>query len=126
MKYLKQFSIILLISFIGEILNKIIPLPIPASIYGLVILFLCLQFNILKLYQVERVGRFLLEIMPAMFIPVGVGLMTSWDILKPVSIPFIAIIIVSSIITFGVSGKVTEFIVNKTKSLSRKDGKSNG
>lgn len=126
MKYLKQFSIILLISFIGEILNKIIPLPIPASIYGLVILFLCLQFNILKLYQVERAGRFLLEIMPAMFIPVGVGLMTSWDILKPVSIPFIAIIIVSSIITFGVSGKVTEFIVNKTKSLSRKDGKSNG
>ena len=49
MKYLKQFLIILAISFIGEILKYIVPLPIPASIYGMVIMFICLQTKILKL-----------------------------------------------------------------------------
>ena len=42
MKYLKQFLIILLISFIGEILKAVLPLPVPASIYGMAILFVCL------------------------------------------------------------------------------------
>ena len=46
MKFLKQFTIILIVSFIGEILNHLIPLPVPASIYGLVIMFACLKFKI--------------------------------------------------------------------------------
>lgn len=68
MKYLKQFLIILAISFIGEILKYIVPLPIPASIYGMVIMFICLQTKILKLDDVKSVGKFLIEIMPVMFI----------------------------------------------------------
>ena len=64
MKYLKQFLIILAISFIGEILKYIVPLPIPASIYGMVIMFICLQTKILKLDDVKSVGKFLIEIMP--------------------------------------------------------------
>ena len=47
MKWMKQFGIILLISFVGEILEKWIPLPIPASIYGIILLFLCLKLNII-------------------------------------------------------------------------------
>ena len=49
MKYLKQVSILFAFTFISEILNRIIPLPIPASIYGLVFLFLCLEFKIIRL-----------------------------------------------------------------------------
>lgn len=54
MKYLKQFLIILLISLIGEILKYILPLPIPASIYGMVILFICLLTGFIKLEDVKR------------------------------------------------------------------------
>ena len=75
MKYIKQFLIILLISFIGEGLNYLIPAPIPASIYGMVILFVCLCTKIIKLDDVKDTGLFLIEIMPLMFIPAGVGLM---------------------------------------------------
>lgn len=78
MKYVKQFGIILLISFAGEALNYLLPLPVPASIYGLVLMFLCLQLRVFRLEDVRDTALFLIEIMPLMFIPAATGLMTSW------------------------------------------------
>ena len=72
MKYLQQFLLILCISFVGEFLKYVLPLPIPASIYGMVILFIGLLTGLIKLEQVKDVGKFLIEIMPVMFIPAGV------------------------------------------------------
>lgn len=115
MKYLKQFLIILVISLIGEILNKLLPLPVPASIYGMVILFAGLLSGIIKLELVKEAGSFLIEIMPVMFIPAGVGLMSSWLNLKPVIIP-VCIITVAAIFTVMlVSGHVTQYIVKHSK-----------
>ena len=115
MKYLKQFLIILVISLIGEILNKLLPLPVPASIYGMVILFAGLLSGIIKLESVKEAGSFLIEIMPVMFIPAGVGLMSSWLNLKPVIIP-VCIITVAAIFTVMlVSGDVTQYIVKHSK-----------
>ena len=65
MKHLKQFLIILLFSFLGEGLKALLPLPVPASIYGLVLLFAALELGIIKLSAVEDAGKFLIEIMPA-------------------------------------------------------------
>ena len=115
MKYLKQFLIILVISLIGELLNKLLPLPVPASIYGMVILFIGLLSGVIKLSSVKEAGGFLIEIMPVMFIPAGVGLMSSWLNLKPIIIP-VCIITVAAIFTVMiVSGHVTQFIVKRTK-----------
>ena len=83
MKWMKQFGIILLISFVGEILEKWIPLPIPASIYGIILLFLCLKLNIIPHEAVHETGKFLIEIMPLMFIPAAVGLLETWDVIAP-------------------------------------------
>ena len=69
MKYVKQFLIIIGISLAGEILKYILPLPIPASIYGMAILFIALLTGIIKLKDVRETGKFLIEIMPLMFIP---------------------------------------------------------
>ena len=79
MKYIKQFGIILLISFLGEILRAVIPLPIPASIYGLVLMLAALMTHLLPLEAVQDSGKFLIEIMPLMFIPAAVGLLDSWS-----------------------------------------------
>ena len=75
MKYVRQFWIILLISAMGEGLHVLIPLPVPASVYGLVIMLSALGTHIIKLEQVKEAAEFLIEIMPVMFIPAGVGLM---------------------------------------------------
>lgn len=111
MKYLKQFFIILIISFIGEVLNIILPLPIPASIYGMVLLFLLLFVGILKLEDIKDAGKFLIEIMPIMFIPAGVGLMSSWGVLKPMLIPVSVITIISLVMVMAFGGRVTQFVI---------------
>ena len=111
MKYIRQFVFILFISFIGEALKYVLPLPIPASIYGLVLMFVLLETKVLKLEAVQDAGKFLIEIMPMMFIQAGVGLLNAWDTLKPVLVPVIVIMFVSTIVVMGVSGKVTQTMI---------------
>ena len=111
MKYIRQFVIILFISFIGEALKYVLPLPIPASIYGMVILFIGLLTGLIKLEQVKDVGKFLIEIMPVMFIPAGVGLMSSWGVLKPMLVPVLVVTVVAIITVMAVTGKVTQTMI---------------
>ena len=120
MNYIKEFCIILLFSFIGEILNHIIPLPIPASIYGIVLLFAALETKIIKLKDIEKTGQFLIDIMPIMFIPAAVGLLESWDIVKSSILEYLAVMAVSTVIVMAVAGIVTQFIIKKG------GGKKNG
>ena len=114
MIYVKQFGIILAISFLGEILHALIPLPIPASIYGIIILFLSLEMGIIKLASVKKVSAFLIEIMPVMFIPAAVGLMASWGILKENWLVYIIITVITTIVVMAAAGKVTQFILRKS------------
>lgn len=115
MKYLKQFFIIMLISFIGEVFKWFIPLPIPASIYGLVLMLVTLCTGIVKVEQVEETSTFLIEIMPVMFIPASVGLLDSWDELRDIILPVSAIIIITTVIVMGVTGKITQGIIRMEK-----------
>ncbi len=120
MKYVRQFLIILVISFIGELLRYYIPLKIPASIYGLVLLFAALELRIIKLVSIRETSRFLIEIMPLMFVPAGVGLLSSWGVLKPVCVPIMVIVLISTIIVMAVSGKVTQGVIRMEKKHPKK------
>ena len=111
MKYLKQFSIIILVSCVGEILNYVIPLPIPASIYGLVLMLGLLITKTIRLDAVKETAEFLIDIMSVMFIPAGVGLITYWAQLKQMLLPTCIIIIVSSVLVMVVTGKVTDWML---------------
>ncbi|MBS7338800.1 MAG: CidA/LrgA family protein [Lachnospiraceae bacterium] len=113
MKYINQFLIILLISFLGEILKCLLPLPIPASIYGMIILFLGLMTKVIKLESVKETGKFLIEIMPIMFIPAGVGLMTTWGELQPILLPVSIITAVTIITVMVATGWVSQIIIRK-------------
>ncbi len=115
MKYVKQLMLILSITLIGELLHVLLPLPVPAGIYGLVLLFLALQTGILKVDSIKETAEFLLQIMPIFFIPAGVALMTVWVDLKPILFPLLATIIVSTVAVMVVSGKVTQFLIRHKK-----------
>lgn len=115
MKYIKQFCLILLISFIGEALNFIIPAPIPASIYGLVILFLCLVFKVIPIEAVKDTGMFLVEIMPMLFVPAAAGLIDSWANVKDSFLLYVVIIVLTTAIVMIVSGHVTQFVIRRKK-----------
>lgn len=120
MKYVKQFMIILFLSFLGELLKYIIPLSIPASIYGMVLLFLALELKILKVSDIKETSSFLIEIMPLMFVPAGVGLLDSWDTLKPIWIQVVVITLISTVIVMAVSGSVTQWVIRRGKKKEAK------
>ena len=111
MKYILQFEIIIAISLIGELLNRIIPLPIPASIYGMVILFTALCTGLIKLSAVKETGKFLIYIMPMMFIPATVGLLESWSIMQDFLTAIIVISLVSTVLVMVLTGHVTQLII---------------
>ena len=123
MKYVKEFGIILIVSLVGELLNYFLPLPVPASIYGLVLMLALLMTGALKLDTVEDAGKFMIEIMPVMFIPAGVGLMESWGELKAVLVPVLVITLVSTIVVMIVSGRVTQAVIRLEKKHKGGDAK---
>ncbi len=115
MKYLRQFLLILLITLIGELLKYLLPLPIPASIYGMAILFAGLMSGVIPLDAVKEAGRFLIEIMPVMFIPAGVGLMVSWGVLKPLLLPVSIITVVSFLTVVGATGRTSQWLIRRER-----------
>lgn len=113
MNILRQFSIILLISLVGEALSDLIPLPIPASIYGILLLFLLLCTGALRVQSVKEVSSFLIAIMPVMFIPAGVGLMESFGLLLPALPAYAVITLVSTLAVMAVSGLATQTVIRR-------------
>lgn len=113
MKFLRQFMIILLLSFLGEVLKMFIPLPIPASVYGLVLMLVCLMTGVLKTSQVKDAAFFLIEIMPVMFIPAAAGLIDSWGVLRPLIVTIMIITVVITVFVMAVTGRVAQMIAQK-------------
>ena len=116
MKYLKQFLVILLITCIGEILHYLLPLPIPASIYGLVLMFVLLMTGIVKLEHVKTTAQFLIEIMPVMFIPAAVGLINYWGALQPILIPALVLVVLSTVIVMASTGLIAQAMIRSERS----------
>ena len=120
MKYLKQVSILFAFTFISEILNQIIPLPIPASIYGLVFLFLRLEFKIIKIDQIKDTADFLLAILPIMFVPSSVGFIKALPLMKKYGIQFLIIGVSTTFLVMIVSGLITQLILRIKKRFNKK------
>lgn len=121
MRYMRQFGIILGVTCVGEVLKYFLPLPVPGSIYGLVLMLVLLSARVIRVEHVKDVGEFLIEIMPLMFIPAGVGLMTSWGQLKSFLVPLAVITVVSTFVVMIVTGKVTDFLLDR-KEEKEKNG----
>lgn len=119
MKYLKQLLIILAFSLAGQFLQTVIPLPIPAAIYGLVLLFLSLQTGLLKPEKIQETADFLISIMPVLFVAPAVNILAYFDIIAPKLVPITVIVVVSTFVVFAVAGYVTQL-------LRRKEGREDG
>ena len=118
MKYLKQFGMILFISFLGEILRAVIPLPIPASVYGLLLMVAALKLKWLRLDQVRETGLFLTGIFPLLFVPAASGVMELGSQLADVFIPVVIAIIPITALVMAVTGSVAQHCTNRREAQS--------
>ena len=116
MKYLSQFLIIMGFTLAGEALQRIVPLPIPASVYGLALLFAALCLKWVRVEQVRDVGGFMTFILPVLFVSPAVGIVEHWEVIRPQLLPIALLLVASTVLTFGISGSITQ-------SISRKGGK---
>lgn len=115
MDRIKELFWIFGFSLAGELAHHLIPLPVPASIYGLLGLLAALKMGWLHPVKVERTADFLVEIMPLLFVPAGVGLVASWEQLRPVLVPVLLITLVSTVTVFGVTGMVAQHLLERKK-----------
>lgn len=115
MKYLPQFLIILGFTLLGEALQRLIPLPIPASVYGLALLFLALCLKIVKVQQVKDVGGFLTSLLPLLFVSPTVGIVDCWGLIQSQLLSILLLLVASTAVTFGISGLVTQALGKKRR-----------
>ena len=113
MKLIMELAIILGVSLAAELMHAYIPLPVPASIYGMILMLALLMSGLIKLEKVKRAGSYLLEIMPVLFIPAAVGLIEIIFDMKGALLPIAAVLILTTIIVMAVTGRTAEWIMSK-------------
>lgn len=113
-KIAMQISIIYIIYAAGNYISRLIAdiIVIPGNIIGMIILFLLLISNVLKLSTIEETGNFMLKYMGFFFVPLTVGLMESYKLVQRSIIQIIVILFVSCIIVMFVTGKVTDALIS--------------
>ena len=113
MKYIGQIGLLMLVTFLGELFNKVLPWPVPGSIYGFILMLPSLQLKIIRLEMIKDVADFLLDIMPVMFIPAAVGLLVIWEDVSQYMGQILLICITTTLIVMVTTGKVTDLILGK-------------
>lgn len=116
MRYLFQFARLLAFCFAGELLHTFLPLPIPASVYGLLLLLAALCTGIVKLEQVQEAGIFLTGIFPLLFVPAAAGVMDLWAELGKMLLPALVAIIPVTLLVFAVAGRTTQAVIRRKES----------
>jgi len=115
MKYVSQFCIIMGFTLAGETLQRLLPLPIPASVYGLVLLFAALCLKLIRLEQVKETGDFLRSLLPLLFVSPTVGIIEHWNVIQPDILPIALLIVSTTVVTFGISGCLTQRLNRKER-----------
>ena len=120
MKYFKQFGIIAGVSCVGELLYALLPFPIPASVYGLVLMVILLMTKVVKLDMVEETADFMISMMGIFFVPSSVGLMNSFGVMQGSVWQLLLMCVVSTVVVMSVTGLVAQLVISIKQ---KKEGK---
>ena len=77
-------------------------------------MFICLKTGLIPLEEVDETGRFLIEIMPLMFIPAAVGLLEAWNVIQSVWLQYLAVTAVSTVFVMAIAGRATQYMIRRT------------
>ena len=113
MKYLSQFLIILTFSLAGEAAQRLIPIPIPASVYGIFLLFGALCLKIVKVEQIKETGSFLSSILPILFVSPVIGILENWQLIRVSVVAIFLLSAVTTVTTFAISGRIAQWATGK-------------
>ena len=118
MKIIRQIGIIFTVCWLSQVIAEFLPFDFPASVIGMIFLFICLLTGLLKIEHIQEKSDFLLGNMAFFFVPAGVSIMNYFDILKSSAVQLLIICIVSTVITFAVTAysvKLTMKLIDRRK-----------
>ena len=96
-------------------LHAVLPLPVPASVYGLVLLLAALNFGFVKLDDVKEVGIYLTGIFPLLFVPAAAGVMELWAEMGNMLLPIIIAIVPVTVLVLASAGRTTQALTSRRK-----------
>lgn len=126
MRYVIQLFIIICFSFAGELLHRVLPFPIPASIYGIILLFAALELRLLKVEHIREVSTTLIISMPVMFVAPAVGLINTWDNIKNNWPEYLLITFASTFVVMAVAGWTTQRLIQWRRYRRTQKASKNG
>ncbi|MCE4956530.1 antiholin-like murein hydrolase modulator LrgA [Macrococcoides caseolyticum] len=124
--FFHQIIVISVILLISKVIETFMPIPMPASVIGLVLLFICLCTGIVKLGQVEKVGTALTDNIGLLFVPAGISVVKSLGLISAHPFLIIGLIFISTLLLLLCTGFFSQMIVMMTErkeSLSEKSKK---
>ena len=92
-----------------------LPLPVPASVYGLVLLLAALNFKLVKLEDVNEVGTYLTGIFRLLFVPAAAGVMELWAEMGAMLVPILISIVPVTVLVMVSAGKTTQAMTGRKK-----------
>lgn len=113
MKYVFQFLRILIFCFLGEALHRLLPLPIPASIYGLALLLAALRTGLVRLEQIKEAAGFLTAVFPLLFLPGAVGIMDLGPLLAEIWLPAALAVVLVTVLVMAAAGRAAQAVIRR-------------
>lgn len=103
-------------------MHAVLPLPIPASVYGLILLLAALKLGFVKLEQVKEVGLFLTGIFPLLFVPAAAGVMELWAEMGDMLLPIVLAIVPVTVLVLASAGRTTQALTRRKNKEVPHDG----
>ncbi|CAH1190433.1 MULTISPECIES: CidA/LrgA family protein [Paenibacillus] len=117
-RVIAEVGLLYVFYLIGDYLQKLLHLPVPGSIVGLLLLFVLLLLRIVPVKLIENGSSFILAYLPMFFIPATAGIMNHLDIFSGRGLLLIAILVVSSVLTMVVTAHSSEWIAGLSANRS--------
>lgn len=113
--FLQQAFVFALIMLLANFIVGVLPFPMPASVMGLILLFIALCLKIVKLEQVEALGTSLTGLISFLFVPSGISVINSLGIMGQYGLQIVLIIIIATTILLAITGWTATALLNLKK-----------
>lgn len=113
MKLYKELMYIIGFAYLGQIISRVLNIPVPGSVIGLIIFFIFLKTEIIHLSKVETSSKFLVENLAVLFIPAGVGIITQINQIKNIWIIIFVVCFITTVFSLAFVGIIMQYLIKR-------------
>ena len=112
MKMMYQIGLLFGVCLLGQAISAFLPIPFPGTVLSMIILFILLFFQVVKVDHIKQKADFLLKNMSFFFIPAGIGILSSFDLIRSSILPLLTVVVLTTILTFGATALTVQGVIS--------------